>query len=246
MTLPLCSRGCPAHAGMLQSHVWSGGPRGREPGLPRTRGDAPPSRGKPRIADPVAPHTRGCSPEHHRGGGAVPGCPAHAGMLLSYTILSFAGLRLPRTRGDAPQWISDAGSLRRVAPHTRGCSPEAPGPRDDAEGCPAHAGMLPATHEARVRRSWLPRTRGDAPVGQLARVEGHLVAPHTRGCSLHLLKQGRTWEGCPAHAGMLPACCTASRRDFRLPRTRGDAPQSKTSAAVMLRVAPHTRGCSLR
>ena len=51
---------------------------------------------------------------------AVGGCPAHAGIGPTNTLLQEALARLPRTRGDRPLQNVRLCWLLLVAPHTRG------------------------------------------------------------------------------------------------------------------------------
>ena len=192
--------------------------------LPRTRGDAPMRASIDLRMPVVAPHTRGCSRLVVGVFAGRLGCPAHAGMLLAGDSSPQDHLRLPRTRGDAPQDRRSGFASAQVAPHTRGCSrghkPIPPRPH----GCPAHAGMLPGTSPARPPVAWLPRTRGDAPFQAKARLSRKEVAPHTRGCSEHSARCPASRLGCPAHAGMLLKKDGTVTYWVRLPRTRGDAP----------------------
>ena len=214
----------------------------REWRLPRTRGDGPVDEGLRLTAYRLAPHTRGWTWIVFRTDGLVLACPAHAGMdrLCPYTAGTSA--RLPRTRGDGPPRSTRPSRLPRLAPHTRGWTPEPKNRNLDPVACPAHAGMdRESTRGSRGQPS-LPRTRGDGPSSLGSPCLLGRLAPHTRGwtqlsCQTH---SGRT--ACPAHAGMdRVACCACGRRGC-LPRTRGDGPAAFSMAPQMPTLAPHTRG----
>ena len=234
--------GCPAHAGMLLERQPAG--RGQRR-LPRTRGDAPPTRCFPSPRVVVAPHTRGCSSDDLVSLLESQGCPAHAGMLppLAYGVRP--QVWLPRTRGDAPRLLDLRFERVMVAPHTRGCSHPTALREGCIRGCPAHAGMLPTHPGAAGCASRLPRTRGDAPHCPRLSHSGCQVAPHTRGCSYNRRAVAASNVGCPAHAGMLLGEAIHTMTKKGLPRTRGDAPRTSSAVTVAVSVAPHTRGCSL-
>ncbi len=111
-----CS-GSPAHAGMDPAAV---GHAGRDPGLPRTRGDGPSSRPRPMQLPRAPPHTRGWTRIKTHTGLTIAGSPAHAGMDLVGAEADLPPVRLPRTRGDGP--LADQPEQRRdeAPPHTRG------------------------------------------------------------------------------------------------------------------------------
>jgi len=242
-SLPFCSRGCLAHAGMLHAHPYS---RRGLTWLPRTRGDAPAMILRDCDTCEVASHTRGCSLGPEVDQSSDSGCLAHAGMLLSSRMDVLRRRRLPRTRGDAPPSGSTDYTIDGVASHTRGCSVGQQLLQGARQGCLAHAGMLLGTDDRGWRYYRLPRTRGDAPPTCRSPGAPQRVASHTRGCSCPASAAQRRRGGCLAHAGMLPARRPVKSSPLRLPRTRGDAPWQQTIIPSLLRVASHTRGCSLR
>ena len=258
-TPPRGGIGCPAHAGM--------GPSGDSPGfrpgrLPRTRGDGPQRRTHAVPPRQVAPHTRGWALPEPSPRCVRRGCPAHAGMGPRLGTGMTSQRRLPRTRGDGP--LSTATSLGSawVAPHTRGWARRRARQRHGRDGCPAHAGMGPTASKHRNALRRLPRTRGDGPQEEAIEACVKLVAPHTRGWALRLPDDSATHVGCPAHAGMGPrpgpslssklgcpahagigpACAWKWRFIQRLPRTRGDRPNTPKHYSRAPAVAPHTRG----
>ena len=149
---------------------------------------------------------------------------------------------LPRTRGDGPKRKKLLKSPKKVAPHTRGWAPIQRHRAKGCEGCPAHAGMGPDTHEPRPAQGWLPRTRGDGPCPSSITRGATAVAPHTRGWALATVTARISATGCPAHAGMGPSATDLPSGLARLPRTRGDGPTKAKALRLAQRVAPHTRG----
>ncbi len=89
---------------------------------------------------------------------------------------------------------------------------------------------------------WLPRTRGDGPHDAARRRDDGEAPPHTRGWTHARRRVRHLREGSPAHAGMDPVSLTTSRVSRRLPRTRGDGPQTSQPQARVTVAPPHTRG----
>ena len=71
---------------------------------------------------------------------------------------------------------------------------------------------------------------------------GIRVAPLTRGWTQHPGARRLPGPGCPAHAGMDPACSRVMLPLVRLPRSRGDGPVSLAKPTPGTLVAPLTRG----
>ena len=154
--------------------------------------------------------------------------------------------RLPRTRGDGPGSAGRAAARRQASPHTRGWTRVRARHRDDAEGFPAHAGMDPARILRGCRPSRLPRTRGDGPVGVRGEADVASASPHTRGWTSVTERWLADVFGFPAHAGMDPPPGPRGRTRARLPRTRGDGPDTCCSIIHRATASPHTRGWTLR
>ena len=68
------------------------------------------------------------------------------------------------------------------------------------------------------------------------------ASPHTRGWTRRCLLQHPDRDGFPAHAGMDPSRCAATRPSVRLPRTRGDGPLADYFPREHVKASPHTRG----
>src|SRR5215472_12478519 len=91
------------------------------------------------------------------------GCPAHAGIDLTFDAGGSRWRRLPRARGDRPDKTSGIWAIHQVAPRTRGYTRTVSGPPAAANGCPAHAGIDLRRWSLKEARAGLPRARGDRP-----------------------------------------------------------------------------------
>ena len=153
-------QGFPAHAGMdpARSDALS-----TSSGLPRTRGDGPPSIISAKSCHAASPHTRGWTHRRRCGEFRDGGFPAHAGMDPALRSSTSAGRWLPRTRGDGPSPNESYTDAEMASPHTRGWTRFPLGTDQHDLGFPAHAGMDPETEPAPESRYRLPRTRGDGP-----------------------------------------------------------------------------------
>ena len=88
----------------------------------------------------------------------------------------------------------------------------------------------------------LPRTRGDGPAGLEQGTEALRASPHTRGWTLVHLAALLLGRGFPAHAGMDPCASSSAQPARRLPRTRGDGPDTPGRSMPVSEASPHTRG----
>ena len=210
----------------------------------------------------ASPHTRGWTRLHPGRSGGGRGFPAHAGMDPWTVRDDNCAARLPRTRGDGPRCAPSGARDRKASPHTRGWTPLGVGRLVERVGFPAHAGMDPRMCGPRGARARLPRTRGDGPWpdgptaccasasphtrGWTGRLCGNCIiaaaSPHTRGWTRYHCAQTLCGAGFPAHAGMDPAARSPLRSARRLPRTRGDGPESPTATDLSYQASPHTRG----
>ena len=87
-----------------------------------------------------------------------------------------------------------------------------------------------------------PRTRGDGPCPEAARVTGNKVSPHTRGWTPGMAGAPGPRGGFPAHAGMDPRYMESLASCTGFPRTRGDGPWYFKWPEDADMVSPHTRG----
>ncbi len=154
--------------------------------------------------------------------------------------------RLPRTRGDGPESGITHPASAAASPHTRGWTRGAGIPAGAHPGFPAHAGMDPGPFRSSAPISWLPRTRGDGPVGDWRRAAAMRASPHTRGWTRVKGSAGKIGRGFPAHAGMDPAHASVASWASWLPRTRGDGPYTPRQASRVRQASPHTRGWTRR
>ena len=163
---PLARTGFPAHAGMDPGPTAYHGPRR---GLPRTRGDGPPSTAEAQTDGKASPHTRGWTRGEQPMIACTRGFPAHAGMDPPRPGARAVPPRLPRTRGDGPASRFTWARITTASPHTRGWTRRHCGGRERNRGFPAHAGMDPTKAYARPATRRLPRTRGDGPPYDVSR-----------------------------------------------------------------------------
>ena len=213
--------GSPAHAGIDPRRDHPHAPAG---GLPRTRGDRPPSPAGQGSHPSAPPHTRGSTLQPRFRGPHQKGSPAHAGIDLDMRYWAEKAVGLPRTRGDRPSEIARPARAVRAPPHTRGstrCSGSCK--RCDA-GSPAHAGIDLERADRIHHRSGLPRTRGDRPLRLYGEEDTLLAPPHTRGSTCGDRRGAGDGDGSPAHAGIDPDHLPRSSPPWGLPRTRGDRP----------------------
>ncbi len=254
--------GCPARAGMDPGRQ---APARRRSRLPRASGDGPETAGRLHLGDVAAPRERGWTLAAEMRGGGGDGCPARAGMDPKLPACFLVAIGLPRASGDGPTGWSRPWLPAWAAPRERGWTPEGEGGQPLGAGCPARAGMDPATWVRSPRWCRLPRASGDGP-RRLPSPRGRLEAAprergwtrmrrvfhqHVYGCPARAGERGWTpqrcaacssWEGCPARAGMDPKSSTSRPTRTRLPRAsreRGWTPRALADAA-------HAGGCPAR
>ncbi len=88
----------------------------------------------------------------------------------------------------------------------------------------------------------MPRSRGDGPVTRVEEAVRGRVAPLARGWTRDRLQGRRALVGCPARAGMDPRSDPCASVCSRLPRSRGDGPDSIRNVMTKVSVAPLARG----
>ena len=152
----------------------------------------------------------------------------------------------PRTRGDVPLHPGRSRDVGRLPPHTRGCTAVPPRRAAASRASPAHAGMYLLTTACPRTGACFPRTRGDVPLEGNQGRHGHLLPPHTRGCTPAARRIAWTRPASPAHAGMYRSRVWAARVGARFPRTRGDVPRWYWIVGGQKPLPPHTRGCTPR
>ena len=220
--------GFPAHAGMDRGCS----PSRRAPdGFPRTRGDGPARWLDFSHDGMVSPHTRGWTASTPLGADRRVGFPAHAGMDPSPLEMRPATPWFPRTRGDGPEGGRARSRPSPVSPHTRGWTRIEARVHADRGGFPAHAGMDPSSRRSPSFSRRFPRTRGDGPRPVLFHQSIMAVSPHTRGWTRTSAERLRCQRGFPAHAGMDRRVSSSANARARFPRTRGDGPYRRATAA---------------
>ncbi len=235
-------RGSPARAGIdriLDDEPSTSG------GLPRTRGDRP----RPDLTDAeiasAPPHARGSTRFLPRLRPRGRGSPARAGIDPTDSTRRSAASRLPRTRGDRPAFGLDISYAARAPPHARGSTLIETPPSEGSSGSPARAGIDPRDRRNPARRARLPRTRGDRPIRFKSWTKQGAAPPHARGSTLGRVQRGDRRHGSPARAGIDPCRSMFSTSIARLPRTRGDRPQSAAGSIARAMAPPHARGSTL-
>ncbi len=135
-----------------------------------------------------------------------------------------------------------SGPSASAAPHARGSTRQR---RDRAErrvGCPACAGIDPKLGINSDGEARLPRMRGDRPGSRPLKRVFRPAAPHARGSTPLAHLRSRPPRGCPACAGIDPACASSKRSALWLPRMRGDRPDDFSLRTTTEEAAPHARG----
>ena len=154
--------------------------------------------------------------------------------------------RLPRGRGDRPFELVVSEWVARASPRTRGSSRGGGAGRSRHRGFPADAGIVPVRPARLVEVARLPRGRGDRPVEAAGLAVLASASPRTRGSSRVYARSRWLLLGFPADAGIVPSRRRARTHRDRLPRGRGDRPQTGAFAAEMEAASPRTRGSSRR
>ena len=131
-------------------------------------------------------------------------------------------IRVPRPRGDGPQWPGRAASGDARSPPTRGWPVQRPAARRTRRAFPAHAGMARAQPPFGAATSCVPRPRGDGPSISRRFMPTVSRSPPTRG-----------W----------PVVYRALRFPYgSVPRPRGDGPNLDNISVRAPRRSPPTRG----
>ena len=212
-------KGSPAHAGIDPRPAWRFAPSHWAP---------PPTRGSTLLTqtDEIAPH----------------GSPAHAGIDRDQPRVFDRESRLPRPRGDRPDFPSGLLYLPEAPPPTRGSTRDGRARRWRPCGSPAHAGIDPVAKLVDLPDGRLPRPRGDRPVPPAQGGDRAAAPPPTRGSTRLPHPPAQIGRGSPAHAGIDLLALESSRVDPWLPRPRGDRPLRRRCERKVLTAPPPTRG----
>ncbi len=155
-------------------------------------------------------------------------------------------MRLPRLRGDGPRAGRGRWWLYAASPPARGWTRHDHPRYRRRIGFPACAGMDPPHAAARQPSPRLPRLRGDGPHREQRHDQDYKASPPARGWTLALQKSELVIPGFPACAGMDPFRASATARDSRLPRLRGDGPLSRAHSRKAREASPPARGWTRR
>ncbi len=215
--------------------------------LPRVCGDGPcSSRPSTRTAR-AAPRMRGWTRRAVRIAPGAAGCPAYAGMDPHRGPTPGArSRRLPRVCGDGPSQVRIVSGTGAAAPRMRGWTPKRRRPTMPRCGCPAYAGMDPASPPPLDCLQRLPRVCGDGPSSRSARLMRTQAAPRMRGWTLDRGERDDHGRGCPAYAGMDPVRQKIGTGAYRLPRVCGDGPVKRPTTVRTCLAAPRMRGWTPR
>ena len=93
-----------------------------------------------------------------------------------------------------------------------------------------------------MAKSGLPRLRGDGPTEKACALLATVAPPPARGWTPHLRGKTPPNMGSPACAGMDPVRCVHVGKCDRLPRLRGDGPQTAFMLARGVVAPPPARG----
>ncbi len=206
------------------------------------RGDRPARSRSRRAASRAAPHARGSTPAISRILSTAQGCPACAGIDPPRTLRGTSRRWLPRMRGDRPAALTPTAARKMAAPHARGSTHGRGSLTESHRGCPACAGIDPGCRHAGRGAVGLPRMRGDRPADAVDRVERARAAPHARGSTREAVATAVGDGGCPACAGIDPYPINTHSLPLRLPRMRGDRPETHLFTVLRTTAAPHARG----
>ena len=235
-------KGFPAPAGMDPGRR---APGGRRRGIPRTRGDGPCASLPVSVTSADSPHPRGWTRRRSDPTTCRLGFPAPAGMDPSRRSGRGRSCRIPRTRGDGPDFDAMAAFWEEDSPHPRGWTHARLLSARRGGGFPAPAGMDPSLPSRRGTRRRIPRTRGDGPFSSFSPWHPSTDSPHPRGWTVDGPRAAAHAVGFPAPAGMDLGQGERRAMPERIPRTRGDGPDTGNGTFVMEWDSPHPRGWTL-
>ncbi len=110
---------------------------------------------------------------------------------------------------------------------------------------PAYAGIDPSFPLSNQTSRCLPRIRGDRPSTFAVSQFRFVPPPHTRGSTSRVSGAYAIICASPAYAGIDPHNGNHRHQNTRLPRIRGDRPESESARCRSLWPPPHTRGSTV-
>ena len=170
------------------------------------------------------------------------GFPALAGMDLAAPTAADPHRRLPRARGDGPDFADSLIGSVRASPRSRGWTRDHRGRIRPAGGFPALAGMDPGATGEALQGLRLPRARGDGPCPVMMKKNPTMASPRSRGWTPARRTPGKERCGFPALAGMDHEFWRLQRAGDGLPRARGDGPVERFVSGWMAAASPRSRG----
>ena len=153
--------------------------------------------------------------------------------------------RLPRARGDRPRESVVIEHELASAPRPRGSAPCWKRPTVCPRVCPAPAGIGPDPRALPQPPGCLPRARGDRPLFDGRRYRIRESAPRPRGSASDPSERSLAACVCPAPAGIGLFGLAGSSSKYRLPRARGDRPETARQYGERVLSAPRPRGSAL-
>ena len=210
--------------------------------LPRLRGDGPGGVDgfiKNRESPPPA---RGWTLFRDLAKIAIHVSPACAGMDPVQPANAIRAIGLPRLRGDGPQHVVSENTVFESPPPARGWTVLAQNSISAVNVSPACAGMDPRSSLFSNLSKRLPRLRGDGPSLKSRLAKPSASPPPARGWTHSGRGRSGGFKVSPACAGMDPGRYRPLDRARRLPRLRGDGPESNQTTIDELRSPPPARG----
>ena len=232
-------RGFPALAGMDRANTRAASCIA---GLPRARGDGPATSAAASQVTAASPRSRGWTRSLVHATRLLDGFPALAGMDPPRPRPAALFRRLPRARGDGPEYGIRPLEARAASPRSRGWTLVGLLRLLLGRGFPALAGMDPADEVSAGTWPGLPRARGDGPVDDDAGDGCTEASPRSRGWTRLGGEEVVECQGFPALAGMDPSQPSAVNVSSGLPRARGDGPCPLRRSRQPGAASPRSRG----
>ena len=145
-------------------------------------------------------------------------------------------------RGDRPPFHQFHKNIGWFTPHARGSTTVPRGGSWSWGVSPACAGIDRHRHCTISDHLRLPRMRGDRPVPKYSSMYSFMFTPHARGSTPRYRMDIAHTTVYPACAGIDLAWGKVVRAQRRLPRMRGDRPQTVEGQRELPLFPPHARG----
>ena len=94
------------------------------------------------------------------------------------------------------------------------------------------------------KRGNCPHTRGGVPEGGKLRKKTVILSPHTWGCTVEVTKMKTEVMIVPTHVGVYRTQASANGFTSHCPHTRGGVPSKTILFIKLIRLSPHTWGCT--